>query len=694
MTAHARYNMGIDGEGRGRYPHRYVMLAASNESGTIRRVIERDKGLPTESCLDFILSLPQNARLFGFSFNYDLTMMLKDLSNEALYLLFRPESRQRPKGASKSWEPIPVRWVGKSGKAYSLNLIGSQFRVTCGKITRVIWDVFKFYQTSFVKALGLWKCSPLSHTDKVGDNAYHRISLEQMKELKDQRSEFDTVPLSTIRGYCFDECSYLSELIRKLDEAHGNIKLFDKNGAPATPKLRRYDGAGSTSGAFLRIWNIHDLRADGPREMRDAVHSAFFGGRFEHSIIGTVGKTIYSYDIASAYPYQMRFLPCLKHGTWTLTRDKLRIKAARTALVNYDYAERSDEERASQSWAPFPFREEDGAICYPTESGGGWLWRDEFLAGAKVFAHVRILKAWVYESSCACIPFAQVPICYLNRLKIGKNGPGIVLKLGMNGGYGKMAQSVGHAPPFQCWIWAGMITAGTRAQMLDMMGLHKNLNNLLSVATDGLYTREKLETPTPKDTGTFRTIDDELMRHPNYPLGAWELKTIDRPMFFARPGIYYPLSPKEDEVETLRARGIGRKSLFDNNQAIIDAFEAGKKEIHLNTIQRFGGAKTNISASRNVSRPIYKRSSRYGNWVDYPVDMAFDPMPKRASIEMLPRTGRSFIRGRLLLRTIDRSQKSAPYEGKLSADAKAIKASEQLDLEQPDGCGELEEAVE
>ena len=48
----------------------------------------------------------------------------------------------------------------------------------------------------------------------------------------------------------------------------------------------------------------------------------------------------------------------------------------------------------------------------------------------------------------------------------------------------KLAQSLGKHPPFQCWIWASMITSGTRAQMLDMLALHKDWRNLLAIATD------------------------------------------------------------------------------------------------------------------------------------------------------------------------------------------------------------------
>ena len=685
-----KFNMGIDGEGKGRKPHLYTMLASANEEQTIKTCVENPYGLSTEECLDFIISLPERARLFAFAFNYDLTMMLRDLPNESLYKLFRPELR---KG---KWRPEPIYWISSNNKLFKLNIMGSLITITYGRKTRRIWDVFKFYQSSFVKALENWKCSPTSSSDRLTEREREniarekekrgysvdrlRITLKEMLEMKDNRSVFDTVDNDLIQQYCFDECSYLSELVRKLDQAHNDVLLTDrKTGQQARPKLRRYDGAGSTAGAFLKIWQINELRSNGPDEMRVAVSKAFFGGRFEHAVIGTIQASnqnpIYSYDISSAYPYQTRFLPCLQHGTWTLCKDFERAKRATTALIRYAFSRKRIGKPLN--WGPFPFRLDDGSICYPSESGGGWIWREEFLAGQKLFPNVLFKEAWVYESDCTCEPpFAQIPICYLNRMKLGKDGAGIILKLGPNACYGKLAQSLGNAPPFQCWIWAGMITSGTRAQMLEMMALHENLDNLLSIATDGLYTLEKLQAPTPKDTGTYRLLDG---KENSKPLGGWELKQIYRPVFFARPGIYFPLNPNEKEVESLRARGIGRKNLMSCHAQIVEAFEQGKEIVNLNSIDRFGGAKTNITVSHNDR---YKRSNRYGQWNKYPVQLSFDPMPKRE--EILDNNG---IYGILSTRTIPRNYRSNSYSPSLqSPENKAMKLAELVESEQPDGC--------
>ena len=146
-----KHFIGIDGEGQGREKHLYVLLAASDEAG--RSWYKHDsQGLATTACLDFILSLPKEATLVMFSFHYDLTKMLEQVSDTALYELFHQDNQTPGK------EAPPVRWG-----PYLLRLQG-RARFSVSKIdphtmhvssTRVIWDVFRFFSCSFVRALRL-----------------------------------------------------------------------------------------------------------------------------------------------------------------------------------------------------------------------------------------------------------------------------------------------------------------------------------------------------------------------------------------------------------------------------------------------------------------------------------------------------------------------------------------------------------
>lgn len=642
--------LGIDGEGQGRDDHKYIMMGASSEDGTFTSTIEAydNDRLRTSECLDFLLSLPSEFKLFSYSFSYDLTKILTDVDNETIYYLVRPELRQRHgKDAFKG--PIPVKW-----DRYMLNLQGTKFTVKRGRKRVVIWDIFKFYQSKFVSALKDWK---------VGTPELW----ERMSKMKDKRSEFDKESRASVRAYMLEECACMAALARKLVQAHEQAGL----------ELKTFYGAGSSGAAMLNVMGVREKNAPVIPEMKEAVASAFFGGRFENSVIGAIRERVFNYDISSAYPYHTTFLPCLVHGTWRHTTKRDDLDASTVALVSYTLGSKPKLD----SWGPFPFRDREGSICFPIESGGGWIWRDEYLQGERIFPHVQFREAWIYQTQCDCRPFERLPKYYVHRILLGKEGPGIVIKLAVNSVYGKLAQSVGNAV-FSSWIWAGMITSGCRAQVLQALSLHKDWSNLLMVATDGIYTRERLSMPLPLDTGTADAVTAEGKRA-NKPLGGWEEKIVDKGIFVARPGIYFPLDPTPAELKDIRGRGVGKGTVLNNWQKIIDAWEKGgvNGSITVANVSRFCGAKTCIHRSDGHG---YQRAiafdgiaPSYGNWIGRRIEMGFDPMPKRSGINPDGVT--------LALRTIDRGLRSMPYDAAMiSREAAEMKTATDEILEQPD----------
>src|SRR4029077_20121354 len=101
------------------------------------------------------------------------------------------------------------------------------------------------------------------------------------------------------------------------------------------------------------------------KEMHEAVMSAFSGGRFVNSVIGSVNESLEGWDISSAYPYQIAFLPCLQHGFWKHTTRREDLAETRHACVRYEFAGMPSLDGICRSWGPFPFRERNGAISYP-----------------------------------------------------------------------------------------------------------------------------------------------------------------------------------------------------------------------------------------------------------------------------------------------------------------------------------------
>lgn len=664
--------VGIDGEGIGRSPHLYTLLSAVDATGeVVGECANWDKGLNTETVFETLLNLPSDRRYWGFALGYDITKWLTDLPPKLIYQLARPDTRRIdncPIPYAIHWNGFKINWnlahftladdadwveVEESAeyeaaleagddeaasRAFAAMARAQQQKTPSRPGGRKFecWDIFKFFGCRFTKALETWKVP---------------VDLDKMNAMKAARSEFTRKSRKPITEYCRSECQAGGELARRLLAAHDAAGI----------ELKAYFGAGSTAGALLSRWGIKEKRGEQPEPVQLAVASAFFGGRFENSVVGRINGPIYSFDISSAYPYQCTRLPCLEHGTWRHIRKRAELEGCETAVVRYRLHKRSDV----SAWGPFPFRLKDGSIVYPGSSGGGWVWQDEFLAGERIFAGVEFKEAWVWVQNCDCKPFAEIPRIYRERVKLGKDGAGIVFKLGPNAVYGKLAQSKGENPPYQSWVWAGLITSNTRAQILDVLASCKHHSSLLMVATDGVYLTEDPPMARPSDTGTF-----DLPK----PLGGWERKVYGD-MFAARPGVYFPARPTKDDIDSLRARGIGKSVLFERYQTLIDAWERGDTSCEFPPVERFKGA---VTGTRVRSESEYVRDDNYGEWIQHPVTLSFSGLPKREQFAQ---------NGKLTLRFFGLTETSLPYTRalELNEEHAALELSKLIESEQPDG---------
>lgn len=557
-----RYWIGVDGEGIGRNPHRYVFLAAADTKGRSWQ-IENVRGLPTEDCLDFFLSLPGDGRICGYYLGYDWTMILKDVPNKKVYRLLRPELRTLPRGEGGGFSR--VHWGD-----YKLHYLSSMMRIGRRKHSVTVWDVGKFFQAPFVDSIVNWGV---------------KTDAQSIAEMKAIRSEFSELT-PRIRAYCLDECAALAELATSLETAHADIGLRPKS----------WHGPGSTASVSLHTMGIRDKRGEIPEEVKDAANRAFFGGRFEHSTIGK-RDNVNGYDIVSAYPFQAYNLPCLEHGTWVKVSRERALKDCKQAAVHFRV-----NDIGSRAWAPLPCRLTNGSIVFARGGFTGWCWLDEWRA-ARAWEGVEFLDAWSLMNECVCRPFEKVLGWFRERIALGKSQRGRVLKLALNSIYGKLAQAVGQ-PKYGSRVWAGMITSGTRAHLLDLLLRHVNHSNVIAMATDGLYSTELIQgLPVPLAPDT---------------LGSWEHETHGT-MVFVRPGIYW-----SETDDTLRARGIGRRKVSEQRATVLDAIERGIVRADLGTSTVFGGARACIYDPEK-----HKRSRLYGEWHDIPARINLTPLPKR-----------------------------------------------------------------
>lgn len=674
----------VDGEGvnyvrdDGTIGHRYALLSASDEDGKVLAEVEDwEEGLDARRCLDAIASLGNAERAtnaFSFAFGYDRTKILESLDSRRVYLLHHPDDRARLRehGMPSALSYGDARVVNFLQGLTTVVVRGEFERVKRWAVrqrqTRVqVWDLFKFFQCSFVSALRTWGVAS-------------EEECEAIEAMKVRRSDFATVDREEIRKYCRAECVAGAKLARALLEAVEGAGV----------ELRKFYSPGSVAEAMMTQWGAREKLAHPPDEVERAARCAYFGGRFELSKIGTVPGPVWSYDISSAYPYHQFSMPCLAHGRWFWVDGKTLDKR----LGEYSLCcVKTRVRKYLGPWGALPFRFRDGTIAFPIRNPGVWVWQDEYAAAREFFA-AEALEGWAYVAECDCKPpFAQIAEAYAARSALGKDGKGLAIKLGINSVYGKTVQRSGKGK-FRSYVWGGAVTSGTRAQLLRAIA--EEPAAVLMTATDGILSARRLPLAThrPTDTGTYlvRNSQGELA-----PLGGWEEERLEGGVHLIRPGIYFPVNPTEKEKKKVRSRGFGRAVLFANMPRILEEWEElGPHQLEFD-VNVFVGGKHGVYHVKSENE--YRRSPDYGCWRDQKRKVDYSPLPKRRSVaDDGPLFRRPGPRGALdLLPWRDPEpmprpyhgtkpgEESAPYRsGRLSKDARELERAREVDECQPD----------
>lgn len=608
----------LDGEGYttkgGR--HLYTYVAAATRDHLVSDLYDR-KGISTRRLFEWLLSLPgAPARIVGFSLGYDRTKWLEELPPHIIYSLYHPEDRQG------EWGPTAVTWAG-----YRLNLVSTKFTVSRAgraakekKQARTVWDVWRFYQSSFVKALRNWKIG----TDE---------EISRIERMKAKRGSFKGISKRE-RTYCQSECMLLARLVEELLDAHAGEDL---------PLTSAMFGPGTTAGLVLDRCKAKEQASSVGGQTW--VQSAYFGGRFECSHVGPVPGPLWAYDIASAYPYALALLPCLnpEHGRWRHARSRDEVAWAvlsDVACIRY----RTRPQGAGQAWGPLPHRLPKvnaqglarGSILFPTASAGGWAWSLELRPAMRLHPGVEALEGWVWERECDCRPPFREEIVRLfcRRLELGKGTRGIVLKLALNSMYGKSAQHVGGGGRFRCMVRAGLVTARTRGMLLEAVLRARDPWNILELATDSVLSREPLDLPPPINLGTR----DAAAKAKKSELGAWEAKEWEGGVFLLRPGLRFAIGGDDSDLGSVAARGVGVRVLYDNTRRVLRSWSREPlAPVYVQQPAIFHGAKSSVRRVRGVDEAAdYVRDEIYGRW-ELPTKriLSFDPRPKRETFVRL-----------------------------------------------------------
>lgn len=449
--------VGWDGEGANLEDGTHIYNLLANSEGTR---LYHGGGISTKEALDFFLKYGDPAAInviYGGS--YDVNMILNDLSHEQLLTLWNT--------GKTYYQDYKIEYAPR--KKFSVYKLMPGLDKPIGF---TLWDVIGYFQATFVVACRKW----------LGDLPI----LDSIASMKRERSVFTEDRKEDIIEYNKVECELLVQLMNALFDALDNAGI----------RLTRYDGAGSIASALLRANGVPEHKGEPNAKVLRWAQYAYSGGRIEAVKIGHEIRPIYRYDINSAYPSGCLDLPSYKSATWTFDKEW---DGQDCSMVHIEWTlSRSKRARKARPFNPLWYREYDGQILYPT-MGKGIYW------GVEVRNVIDYCDPKDYEIMGACNvhlandikPFHYLSDMYHARmvLKAQGNMAAEAFKLGMNSTYGKLAQQAGYRngriPRYHQLLWAGQITANTRAELYR--AAMQKPRSVIAFATDAVITTSPLD---------------------------------------------------------------------------------------------------------------------------------------------------------------------------------------------------------
>lgn len=469
-----------DGEGityeQGK-PQSYVLFGSSLGHEISARELH------TVDCLTLIIEAEQDcphALHVGFAFKYDAEMILRDLTLRHWHVLKRTGS-VRYRGFHVTYHP------------------GRVFRVTRKidgqRYTATIYDVWGFFQSSFSKALRAWL-----DDDEVAE-------IDRIDTGKAARGTFTYEQLDTfIRPYWQAELRLGVLLCNRLRERMVTADLCPREwhgaGALATTLYRRHNTREHLARTERDRHDKDKDVAELPKEVNDAARYAYAGGRFELFKLGHTERTVYQYDINSAYPSAIAQLPSLRNAQWTHHVSPT-FDHRVFAVWRIEYDGWSLEQVSKPG--PLFQRDRHGRVSYP-HNVSGWYWTPEATIVCQS-PHTYIAECWVLEHNDE-YPFLWVDELYRERKRRKANGDPSekAQKLALNSLYGKQAQRLGYRqgealPRFHQLEWAGWVTSMTRAKLYAAM--RQAGRGLIAVETDAVFSLTPLDVDVSAELGAW-----------------------------------------------------------------------------------------------------------------------------------------------------------------------------------------------
>jgi len=559
--------------------HNYTYMAWSTETGEFSELECKpgDTYIRTQDALWFVWSTPKKASIWGYSTKYDWTKILSDVDYDTLWQIYHAD--QNPDGTIRdTFEPV---WWEGWGISY---VQGSVKLSRMYSNEQKTFPVSKFYQDGFRCWGGGSFLTQLKNWE-VGTEE----ELAEVERMKNQRSYF-TRMTEEIKRYCRLEVKLLAQLAKKISVTFSELGYRPLGG-------RAYS-SGSYAKAMMRVHHIPadpksgwegyrgtDRYAGAPDDIINILMRTYFGGRFEQRMTG-IFKELHSHDLAAAYVHTLKFLPCLSHGHW----ERKKVDGA----ANFGHVRWNGD----GDFGPFPWRHESGAVFYPM-TGQGWYAEAEITAAQlQPSWNIEELEWISFVPECDHKPFTWVQAEYNKRVEWGKDGKGKALKVALLSCYGSIADTVAVDSRYASMVWASMITAGTRAKLLQKIAEHPG--KVIATATDGILTTE------PVDHTEKRKI-----------LGEWDYEGKLNDVILVQPGFYFAGSG-DDPAKYVRTRGMSAK----DGMALEPELRAAWLRDGWNAVVKYT-AKVFIPAKLALARRNWRE--QYGQWLDLEKSIKFRP---------------------------------------------------------------------
>jgi len=336
------------------------------------------------------------------------------------------------------------------------------------------YDLYNFLDTSLNKASD--KFLNDKKLDTV-DSSQLNISLDYWKEHK-----------KDIVKYCIQDAS----LTKRLADYFWSVVYKNMNYYPKRP----FSKGKISEEYFLATCYIPTIN-DIAEPILKYAYNSYFGGRFELLKKGYFDK-VYSYDIKSAYPYQMTTLIDFSKGGWMEVREVN--ENAYTGF--YECIVTADEHFFS------PFLYKVGMLSlFPNGKFKQFLTKQEidFIRLRFENSAVSVVKGYEFYPDTLVYPLkSEMERLYAWKEKEKDESIKYCVKIFMNSLYGKTIQVSGdynRTGKIFNPIWASLITSGTRIKLLELA--LQAPDNIIMFSTDSVHSTTPLKVPTTPEIGDF-----------------------------------------------------------------------------------------------------------------------------------------------------------------------------------------------